>query len=110
MQKALTPIPLTPPGQGRKAAMPAPPRWTRPAAIAAAVFGAATVASGAGVLFGPKEVKAAAGAVVQFVLWFNFLAGFAYLVGAYALYRGLRCARGAVALYVLATDTAVYDY
>lgn len=95
------PIPLTP-GHGRKAAM-APPRWTRPAAIAAAVFGAATLVSGAATLFGPQEVKATAGAVVQFVLWFNFLAGFAYLAGAYALYRGRHWAQGAAALIAGAT-------
>lgn len=103
MQKALTPIPLTPPGNDGAAAMPAPPRWTRPAAIAAAVFGATTIVSGAGTLFGPQEIKAAAGAIVQFVLWFNFLAGFAYLVGAYALYRGRRWAKGAAAIIAGAT-------
>lgn len=79
------------------------PRWVRVAAIAAAVFGLATIVSGAGTLFGPQEVRAAAGAVVQFVLWFNFLAGFAYLVGAYALYRRRRWALGAAATIAGAT-------
>jgi hypothetical protein len=67
------------------------------------VFGVATIVSGAGTLFGPQEVRAAAGAVVQFVLWFNFLAGFAYLVGAYALYRRRRWALGAAATIAGAT-------
>ena len=102
MQKALTPIPLTP-GNNGAAELRLPPRWTRPAAIAAAVFGAATLVSGAGALFGPKEGKEAAGAVVQFVLWFNFLAGFAYLAGAYALYRGRRWAQGAAMIIAVAT-------
>jgi len=79
------------------------PRWTSVAAIAAAVFGVATIVSGAGTLFGPQEVRAAAGAVVQFVLWFNFLAGFAYLVGAYALYRRRRWALGGAATIAGAT-------
>ncbi len=79
------------------------PRWTRLAGIAAVVFGVATIASGAGTLFGPAEVKAAAGAIVYFVLWFNFLAGFAYLVGAYALYRGRPWALGAAVAIAAAT-------
>jgi hypothetical protein len=102
MQKALTSIPLkhgTTGAAGRRV----PPRWLRPAAIAAAVFGAGTLVSGAATLFGPQQVKAAAGPVVEFVLWFNFLAGFAYLAGAYALYRGRRWARGAAAVIAGAT-------
>lgn len=102
MQKALTPIPLTP-GVNGAAEPRIPPRWTRPAAIAAAVFGAATLVSGASTLFGPQEVKQAAGTIVQFVLWFNFLAGFAYLVGAYALYRGRRWAQGVAMIIAAAT-------
>lgn len=52
-------------------------------AILAGAFGIATIASGGRVLFGPDSARAAAGHVVAFVLWFNFLAGFAY-VGAAA--------------------------
>lgn len=80
------------------------PRWTRPVGIAAAVFGVATIASGAGALFCPEEIKSAAGAVVYFVLWFNFLAGFAYLVGAHALYFGRRRALGTAIAIAAATS------
>ncbi len=49
------------------------------AAAIAIVFGALTVFSGGQVLFGSSAARTAAGNVVPFVLWFNFLSGFAYL-------------------------------
>lgn len=102
MRKILRAVPLSPnETQPVKSGMR--PRWRRAAAIAAAVFGVATIVSGAATLFGAQEVRAAAGAVVQFVLWFNFLAGFAYLAGAYALYRGRYWALGAAAAIAAAT-------
>ena len=45
----------------------------------ALVFGALTIVSGGRVLFGGPAAQAAAGNVVPFVLWFNFLSGFAYV-------------------------------
>lgn len=56
------------------------PRWLLPAAALAAVFGIATVVAGGRVLFG-----GVARDHVPFVLWFNFLAGFAYVVAGIAL-------------------------
>ncbi len=52
-------------------------------AIASAVailFGLATVFSGGQALFGDAEARAAVGDAVPFVLWFNFTAGFAYVL------------------------------
>jgi hypothetical protein len=46
----------------------------------ALIFGAVTVFSGGRALFGGAEAEAAVGAAVGFVLWFNFLAGFAYML------------------------------
>ncbi|GAA4135280.1 hypothetical protein ACFFTN_26610 [Aminobacter aganoensis] len=46
------------------------------AAGVAVAFGLATVLSGGRALFGDVDM----GAVVSFVLWFNFLAGFAYVL------------------------------
>lgn len=46
---------------------------------AAIVFGALTIWSGGMVLFGPEAARAAAGRIVPFVLWFNFLSGAAYI-------------------------------
>jgi hypothetical protein len=63
------------------------PRWSLPAGLLATAFGAATVLSGGRVLFGPDSARTAAGQVVPFVLWFNFLAGFAYLVAGLGLAR-----------------------
>lgn len=45
------------------------------AAVVAVVFGVMTVVSGGRALFGGVDM----GAVVPFVLWFNFIAGFAYV-------------------------------
>lgn len=59
----------------------------RAAATVAVLFGIATVLSGARVLFGPEGARTAAGHVVPFVLWFNFLAGFAYVVAGIGLWR-----------------------
>lgn len=56
----------------------------RAAAIVASVFGVATIRAGGSVLFG--DGAQAAGNVVGFVLWFNFLAGFAYVVAGAGLW------------------------
>lgn len=49
-------------------------------AIAAVAFGAMTIVSGGRALFGSLESRAAVGNAVPFVLWFNFLAGFVYIL------------------------------
>ena len=49
-------------------------------AVIALVFGALTLKEGGTVLFGSEAARVAAGRYVPFVLWFNFLAGFAYIV------------------------------
>ncbi|WP_299470916.1 hypothetical protein [uncultured Roseibium sp.] len=63
-----------------------------PVALFAIVFGLMTILSGGLVLFGGNEVKEAAGNVVHFVLWFNFLAGFSYVAAGYGLLRKLQWA------------------
>jgi hypothetical protein len=63
------------------------PSWVRPVAVVAALFGILTVFSGGMALFGGAAVKEAVGDAVPWVLWFNFLAGFAYILGAFALYN-----------------------
>ena len=68
------------------------PRWLPAVGLLAGAFGIATIVSGGRVLFGPEPVRAAAGHVVPFVLWFNFLAGFAYLAAAAGLARARRWA------------------
>lgn len=66
------------------------PRPTRPTtprsmAVAAMLFGVLTLLSGGRALFGGVDM----GHVVPFVLWFNFLAGFAYVAAGWGLWRGL---------------------
>lgn len=51
----------------------------------AIVFGGLTIYSGGAVLFGDGEAKLAAGNFVPWVLWFNFLAGFIYLIAGYSI-------------------------
>jgi hypothetical protein len=62
------------------------------AALVAVAFGLATVASGGRALFGGAAAAAAVGAYVPFVLWFNFLAGFAYVAAGMALWLRRRWA------------------
>ncbi len=47
--------------------------------LVAIVFGLVTIKAGGMVLFTVGEAHQAAGNYVPFVLWFNFLAGFAYI-------------------------------
>jgi drug/metabolite transporter (DMT)-like permease len=61
------------------------PRWVWVLGAVAILFGVATIVSGGSVLFGDSQTRAAAGAVVPFVLWFNFLAGFAYVAAGVGL-------------------------
>lgn len=56
------------------------------AAAVAIVFGLLTVLSGGRALFGNEAARATVGDAVPFVLWFNFIAGFAYVVAGIGLY------------------------
>jgi hypothetical protein len=77
----------------------------RAAAIVAAVFGAATIRAGGSVLFG--DGAQAAGNVVGFVLWFNFLAGFAYVVAGVGLWLRRRWS-AQLALAIAAATVLVF--
>lgn len=74
-------------------------------ALAAAVFGVMTIASGGRALFGGEAARAAVGAFVPFVLWFNFLAGFAYVAAAAAILFEHRLAGPLAAVLAAATLT-----
>ena len=76
-------------------------RLMRAAALVAVVFGIATIRAGGGVLFGGGA--AAAGKVVGFVVWFNFLAGFAYVAAGLALWMRWRWAAVLAALIAAGT-------
>lgn len=62
----------------------------RVAAGVAIVFGLLTIVSGGRTLFGGPAAVAAAGDAVPFVLWFNFLSGFVYVLAGIGLAMGRR--------------------
>lgn len=79
--------------------------WSRMLSLLAIVFGLLTVREGGAVLFVDGTERAAAGDYVPFVLWFNFLAGFAYIAAGIGLWMRRRWA---VALaIVIAAATAL---
>lgn len=55
--------------------------------LLAAAFGLLTLKSGGEVLFIDGEGRLAAGNYVPFVLWFNFSAGFVYIITAIGLWK-----------------------
>jgi len=72
-------------------------------AVVALIFGLVTLFSAGSVLFGPALSQEIAGAYVDFVVWFNFAAGFLYVGAAVAIWFGLSWACGLSALIALAT-------
>jgi len=60
--------------------------------IVAILFGLMTIKEGGAVLLGNEEAVAAAGNYVPFVLWFNFLSGFAYIAAGVGLWLQQRWA------------------
>lgn len=71
------------------------------AAIVAMAFGILTIISGARALMAPGPD------VVSFVLWFNFLAGFAYVVAGLGLWRSARWSVW-LSLAIVLVTAAVY--
>lgn len=83
-----------------------PARRSRALTIAAAVavvFGLLTIVSGGRALFGGVDM----GAVVPFVLWFNFVAGFAYVLAGIGLWRGTNWAP-MLSLAIAVTTAAIF--
>jgi hypothetical protein len=78
-------------------------KWLLIIAAIAIIFGAMTVFSGGNVLFGPRAARIAAGSYVPYVLWFNFLAGFAYVVAGIGIWTGAAWAKGLSLLILTAT-------
>jgi hypothetical protein len=70
--------------------------------VIALVFGLMTIKEGGSVLFGAGGARSAAGNYIPFVVWFNFLAGFAYVVAGVGLWLQQRWATGlAIAIVAL---------
>lgn len=72
-------------------------------AVVAMVFGGLTIFSGGRALFGSAQAQAAVGNAVGFVLWFNFLAGFAYVLTGIGLLQRRPWAARAAFMLALAT-------
>ncbi len=64
------------------------PTWVWVASVIAVAFGVMTIKSGGSVLFIDGEARRAAGNVVNFVLWFNFTAGFFYIATGIGIWMG----------------------
>ena len=80
-----------------------PPRWAAILALVAIAFGIVTIIVGGKTLFGGTEERAAAGNIVPFVLWFNFVAGFAYVIAGFGLFLWKRWAAQLSAAIAVAT-------
>lgn len=79
------------------------PLWIWITSFIAIIFGLLTIKSGAAVLFFDGEARAAAGRYVPFVVWFNFLAGFFYVITGIGLWLRKRWAVGLASALALAT-------
>ncbi len=72
-------------------------------AVIAILFGALTLKAGGTALFGGPEARAAVGNAVPFVLWFNTMAGLAYILAGIGLWLGRPWAAYLAWLIALAT-------
>jgi hypothetical protein len=79
------------------------PGWAIVAALVAIAFGVLTIISGGRALFGDAAARAAVGNAVPFVLWFNFVAGFLYILAGAGLYLWRKWAAQLAAVIALAT-------
>ncbi len=77
--------------------------------VVAVLFGLMTIKEGGAVLLGNEAAVTAAGNYVPFVLWFNFLSGFAYVAAGVGLWLQQRWAVWlalAIAVAILLTFSA----
>lgn len=81
--------------------------WVRVAGVIGTLFGLLTIREGGAVLFVDGAARVAAGDYVPFVLWFNFLAGFAYVVAGVGLVFGRPWA-ARVALIIAAATLGIF--
>ena len=77
--------------------------WVWAISLVAVGFGLLTIKEGGTILFGDAAARAAAGNYVPFVLWFNFLAGFAYVIAGIGLWRQQRWAAWLAVAIAVAT-------
>lgn len=68
------------------------PLWIKVISAVTIIFGMATIKEGGSVLF-TEEGRLSAGNFVPFVLWFNFIAGFIYILAGIAIFRLNKCSK-----------------
>lgn len=66
--------------------------WIWASVVVAVGFGLLTIKEGGTILFGSDAARDAAGRYVPFVVWFNFVAGFAYVIAGAGLWARQRWA------------------
>ena len=79
------------------------PGWAIVVAVVAITFGVLTIVSGGRALFGDAAARAEVGNAVPFVLWFNFSAGFFYILAGTGLFLWRRWAAQLAAFIAVAT-------
>lgn len=79
------------------------PLWISILSVVAILFGIATIKEGGTVLF-TEAGQQSAGNYVPFVLWFNFVAGFAYIIAGVALYKRKSCSRRLAVVIAISTS------
>ena len=79
------------------------PMWLTIISIVAVLFGIATIKEGGSVLF-TETGKQGAGNYVPFVLWFNFIAGFAYIMAGVDMFRLKSCSRRLALVIAISTS------
>ena len=68
------------------------PTWIKIVSLLTIVFGLATIKEGGLALF-TQEGRIGAGNYVPFVLWFNFIAGFFYILAGIAIFKLKSCSK-----------------
>ena len=81
--------------------------WSWTISLVAVGFGVLTIKEGGSILFGGEAALEAAGNYVPFVLWFNFVTGFAYVIAGAGLWMQQRWA-ARLAVAIAAATTLVF--
>lgn len=79
------------------------PTWRKILGVIAVLFAALTLFKSGQIIFGPQSARDAVGDFVPFVVQFNFVAGFFYLVAGIGIFLGRGWSLGLSALIALAT-------
>lgn len=79
------------------------PVWKKILGLIAVLFAALTLFKSGQVIFGPQSARDAVGDFVPFVVQFNFVAGFLYLLAGIGIFLGRGWALGLSALIAVAT-------